>query len=297
LEDNAVRGDDRQQSAVFSHISPEEPVPRDHPWRTIVMLRLKNLKRACSNMGIINILLYIYKTKVLNAIYGIKKISGSSYKTGVLNTRQLMHHVLFRYNSSDINVFSQIFVSDEYRTLAVSQDIKLIIDCGANVGYSSAYFLSRFPEAHIIAVEPDRSNYEILNQNLSAYGDRVTTICSAVWSRNVGLKVHIGKVGEKREWATKVRECIEGEEADLHAMDIATLLNRSNHDRIDILKVDIEGSERIVFSQNFESWINKVGTLVIELHGNECREIFYRALSSGSFRLSHSGELTIAQRC
>ena len=241
---------------MFSYISPEEQLPRDHSLQTRLMLRLKNLKRAYSNMGVINTLLYVYKAKVLNKIYSKKIKIEDSYITDTLSTKHLMYPVIFRYNSSDINVFSQIFISDDYGPLVILQNINLIVDCGANIGYSSAYFLSMFPEAHVIAVEPDRRNYEILKKNLSAYGDRVTTICSAIWSHKAGLKLHMGEFGE---WSTSVSECREGEDADLDAVDIATLISRSKHEKIDILKVDIEGAERIVFSRNFEGWIAHIG--------------------------------------
>jgi transposase len=35
VEDDAMRGDDPQQTAIFSYISPEERVPQDHPLRAI----------------------------------------------------------------------------------------------------------------------------------------------------------------------------------------------------------------------------------------------------------------------
>ena len=276
-----------------SATSRQKKLPRDRSLRTRLKMRLQNLKRAYSNMGVINTLLYIYKAKLLNIIYSRKRKIEKSYIIDTLRTKQLMYPVFFRYNSSDINAFSQIFVSDEYSSIDILNNINFIIDCGANAGYSSAYFLSKFPEAHIIAVEPDRRNYEILKRNLSVYGDRVTTVCSAIWSHKVGLKVHMSELGE---WSTSVSECLEGEEADLEAMDIATLISRSKYDKIDILKIDIEGAESIVFSRNFEGWINKVSTFVIELHGKECKEIFYRALNPSSFSFGCSGELTIAQR-
>lgn len=220
----------------------------------------------------------------------------NGYIEGTLYTNQLLHPIVFRYNSSDINVFSQIFISDEYNPLTRLENVKLIVDCGANVGYASAYFLSKFPETHVIAVEPDRRNYELLKKNLREYGDRVTTLCSAIWSHKVGLKLCIGQMDDKSEWATTVRECREGEQADLEAIDISTLLSQSNYDEIDILKIDIEGAEKIVFSRNFGSWLNKVRAYAIELHGEESREIFYHALTSSPFQFSHSCELTIAQR-
>src|SRR4051794_1732111 len=63
-----------------------------------------------------------------------------------------------RPNTTDHAVFRQIFVDREYRCLDEVKDAQLIIDCGANVGYSSAFFLSRFPKSHLVAVEPDPEN-------------------------------------------------------------------------------------------------------------------------------------------
>jgi hypothetical protein len=35
VEDDTMRGDDPQQAAIFSYISPEARVPQEHPLRTI----------------------------------------------------------------------------------------------------------------------------------------------------------------------------------------------------------------------------------------------------------------------
>lgn len=257
--------------------------------------RLRTLGGACHSVGVTNTLLYVWKTKAVNKICSTKPKLGG-YRTGTLSSKQLQHPVVFRYNSSDISVFSQIFIAKEYQLIDPIGDVKFIIDCGANVGYSSAYWLSRFPEARVVAIEPDKRNYELLKQNLSAYGNRVTTLCSAIWSHKVGLKVCSGRCGDRSEHATTVRECADGEEADLEAVDMPTLLGQSGHNEIDVLKMDIEGTEKIIFSRNCQSWINRTRLFIIELHGQECREIFYRALSSDSFSFSYSGELTIARR-
>lgn len=260
------------------------------------VLRATNLKKACSNLGFINTLLYVYKTKIINPIHDWKRRSGDHYTVGTLSSKSLQWPVSFRYNSSDINVFSQIFITDEYGPLADLEDVNLVIDCGANVGYSSAFFLSRFPSARVLSIEPDERNYALLKQNLKPYGDRVTSIRSAIWSHKAKLKVYSGDVGEESEWATTVGECGEDEKADVEAVDIGSLLKETNRDQIDILKIDIEGAERIVFSQNFEGWISKVRAFAIELHNNECRDVFHRALGSDSFFFRVSGDITIAQR-
>lgn len=261
-----------------------------------VTLRLSNLINACARIGFINTLLYIFKTKIIRRMYSAKRSKHERYKIGTLSSNELRAPLVFRYNSSDPNVFSQIFITDEYRPLTDLRDVKSIVDCGAYVGFSSTYFLSRFPEAHVLAVEPDPRNYHLLKQNLSPYRERVTTINAAVWSRRVGLKLRSGHPGEETEWVTTVRECRQGEHADLQAVDMEKLLQLNNHDEIDILKMDIEGAEAVVFSENFEPWIKKVRAFAIELHDEECSNAFYRALASGTFRFSRSGEIAIARR-
>src|SRR5947208_4936670 len=74
-----------------------------------------------------------------------------------------------RRGTSDIWTFDQIFVDHEYRCIDSLQGVTTIIDAGANVGYSSAYFLSRFPEARIIALEPDPENFNALRRNLTPW--------------------------------------------------------------------------------------------------------------------------------
>lgn len=204
--------------------------------------------------------------------------------------------LIFRAHTSDTNVFSQIFIHREYRCLDDVADAGLIIDCGANVGYSSAYLLSRYPLARLIAIEPDPSNYEILCKNLQPYGSRCTTMRSAVWSSSVPLVVSADQPGSQGEWMVTVRQATDGEKPTIEAVDIGTLLSRTGSDRISILKVDIEGSEAEVFAFNTEAWIDKVDNIVIELHGQVCYSVFMAAIDGKSFEISESEELTVCKR-
>jgi FkbM family methyltransferase len=189
------------------------------------------------------------------------------------------HGLRCRPMTSDINVFTQIFITREYQCLDEVQEPSLIMDCGANVGYSSAYFLSRFPKASLIAVEPDPKNFVMLLNNIQPFGERATAICCGVWSREVGLVFSEEPFGDGREWARTVRAASDGEKPDVMAKGIETLLNESGFERISILKVDIEGSEADVFGSNYEPWIGKVDHLVIEIHGDKCGEIFSEAIA------------------
>ena len=105
--------------------------------------------------------------------------------------------------------------------------------------------------------------------------------------------VEDGKGG--KEWAFQVRECREGEKPHLYGESIDQLLRKSGFESIDILKIDIETSEKILFSRNYDSWLGKVKNMVIELHNQECEDVFFKAMSGYDYDLSRSGELTVCK--
>ena len=141
-----------------------------------------------------------------------------------------------------MEVVNQIFVVNEYACVRNIPSPGLILDLGANVGYSSAYFLSCFPRATVVAVEPDPGNFELCRKNLAPYGDRAKVVLGAVWSKRCRLKLSRETFGDGREWATQVRES-EGsdDEATVDGWDIPSLLHQVGGGHIDLLKVDIEG--------------------------------------------------------
>jgi len=203
--------------------------------------------------------------------------------------------VCLRPATSDPSVFRQIFVQQEYSCLTDSQDVKLVVDCGAYVGYSSIYFLNKFPDTYVIALEPDRNNFEACHRNLRPYGKRAMLIPAALWSHPTEMVVCRGQYRDGREWATQVRECRPGEMGDIKAFDLSGLLSTTRFERIDILKIDIEGAELEVFGRTAPKWLKSVRNIVIELHNDDCEKAFFRALSGFRYDLSKSGELTVCK--
>jgi hypothetical protein len=111
----------------------------------------------------------------------------------------------FRPGTSDLTVFMGIFLEQEYACFKTVRPGGLIIDCGANVGYSTAYFLSRFKSAHIVAVEPDPDNFALLCANTRRFGRRVQRYNTAVWSHPCGLVINETPYRDGREWARQAR--------------------------------------------------------------------------------------------
>lgn len=127
-----------------------------------------------------------------------------------LNLKDYRNPVWFRYGSSNSTVFCRIFLQHEYSCVDDLEEPKLIIDCGANIGYSSIYFLNKYTNAHVIAVEPDSENFKVCEKNLFPYRGRVSLIRSAIWSHRTGLSV-CREEGDGHEWGVQVKECRSGQ--------------------------------------------------------------------------------------
>lgn len=224
----------------------------------------------------------------------LEHLSGPA--TVTMKSRYAARPLRCRRHSSDAKVFYDIFAMREYAPLDGLRNVGLILDCGANVGFSSAYFLSRYPGANVIAVEPDASNFQMLSRNLSPWGDQVTLVQAGIWSRPCQLVFSNDQYRDGREWAVQVREAAEGETGQIKAIDVGTLLKDSGRDRISLLKMDIEESEKVVFASNYQSWIDRVDNIAIELHDAECERVFFSAIEGMPFDISRSGELTICRK-
>jgi FkbM family methyltransferase len=214
-----------------------------------------------------------------------------------IKPRQAMYPVIARLGgSTDMSVFSRIFRSDEYACLRDIASPRLILDLGANVGYSSAYFLSCFPNVRVVAIEPDPGNFEVCRRNLLPYGDRVQMVLGAIWSRRARLVLSRGSYDD----AVQVHEPRGEEKPTVEGWDIPGLLALTGGQEIDLLeidllKIDIERSELEIFGALSLNWLPRVRNICIELHGPDCAAAFRHALADFDYDLSRSGELTICR--
>jgi FkbM family methyltransferase len=199
--------------------------------------------------------------------------------------------LIIRKNTSDHFVFRDIFLFGEFK-LPVEIEPKLIIDTGAYIGLSSLYYSSRFPKAHIIAVEPESSNFAVLTQN-TELNPNIERINAGIWSKNTRLKI-VDSQSEK--WAFTVTETDESDSDGIKAVTIDEILANSGFDEIDILKIDIEGSEKEIFGRNSENWLKKVKIIVLELHDRlipGCSDSVYNALNKEEWQEYKKGEKVI----
>lgn len=82
-------------------------------------------------------------------------------------------------------------------------------------------------------------------------------------------------------------------EGAVKAVSIKDIMEQYSFDRIDILKIDIEGAEIELFKNNYDDWLPSVRVLIIELHDRMrkgCSKTFFDALSKYNFSTEIKGE-------
>ena len=188
----------------------------------------------------------------------------------------------YRAGTSDQLVMQQIFVQRDYEISRLSRaaelvdfyqqvlaqgHVPLIIDAGANIGASTLYLADSWPEARIIAIEPDTINMELLCRNTDGLPN-VTCIHAALTAHTGELLLidpGIGFWGFRALSASQVsadasvREHIPG-------LGMEDLLRQFTGRFAPFLcKIDIEGGERDLFA-DMTDWIDRFPLLVIELH-------------------------------
>lgn len=214
-------------------------------------------------------------TGLAKAIAG--KITHSRSSVSIKRT-DCKHPFKVRVPSTDVPTYKQVFVDEEYAFKA-SVPPGIIVDAGANIGLASIYFANRFPEAKIVAIEPEDSNYHLLAENVSPYPN-IIPIQAALWHRDGELNLNDQGIGN---WGFITEEGNSSTAAGhdfihrVKAITIQTLMRDFHLPSIDILKMDIEGAEKEVFSDS-SPWINKVNAIIVELHERMktgCNRSFY----------------------
>lgn len=206
----------------------------------------------------------------------------------------ISHPIHLRLRTSDISLFEEIIINSEY-SFEPSTSPRIIIDAGANIGLTSIFYANTFPLAKIIAIEPEPSNFQMLKRNTDYYSN-IFAIQGALWREEAVLNLLNPGTGK---WGYQTQKEQNGGiiEGNVHGMTVDKLMEQYGYSYIDILKIDIEGSEKEVFETS-ASWIDKVGTIIVELHDHfksGCSNSVYAATKNFELRW-HKGETNFFMR-
>lgn len=157
-----------------------------------------------------------------------------------------------------LHSIDEIFGEQIYK-FETKNESPYIIDCGANIGLSIYFFKKLYPNAKILAFEPDELTFTLLEKNTLQYGNSVMINKEAVWTEETELTFFTeGSLAgsivvdfAKKKLTKKVK-----------TIDLKKHLTTP----IDFLKIDIEGAEnKLIF--NLRGHLKNVKNLFLEYHG------------------------------
>jgi FkbM family methyltransferase len=196
--------------------------------------------------------------------------------------------------SGDLYVFLEVFGRKfgEVYDPALGGDPKLIVDAGANVGFASAMFANRFPKARIVAIEPDAKNCEIFRRNCGGYAN-VQLLHAAVWYRPGRMKI---ENPDDASFLFRVTEDA-GDTGGIPALTFSQIIADAGTGVIDVLKLDVEGSEKILFEHGSD-WLRKVRLMIMELHDGYipgCSDALFKAIEGRKYRHARVKEIDLIE--
>jgi len=223
-----------------------------------------------------------FKSTIKYTLNGFNKKGNFTIKP-----KHYKYPITLRCNTSDFPTFEQVFSRQGYNIKGMPSNCDTIIDCGANIGLFSLYVKQKYPSAKIIVIEPESENFDLLVENTKFYDD-IVCLHKGIWYKECFLKI-VDELAEK--WGFQVEES--EQETNVQAISITDIIKKYNIEKIDILKIDIEGSEKHIFEKGSNAWLPYVKVLIIELHDNMVpfsSKALFRALEGYNFQTAIRGD-------
>lgn len=162
--------------------------------------------------------------------------------------------------------YEQIFRKKLYSFLT-SEEHPIIIDCGAHVGLASIFFSLNYSKAHIYSFEADPDIYNLFIKNIKSIKcENIIPHNKAVWTHDYG--VNFSRSGDDSGHISD-----EGE--NLPSIRLKNYIN--NFERVDLLKLDVEGSENDILN-DCRHVLHKVKCIIAEIHHFDHKKQFIGSL-------------------
>jgi FkbM family methyltransferase len=200
------------------------------------------------------------------ARFTLRELAGRSV-TGAYRLRRSGLHLQLRHGTPDVLAFDEVFYQRHYElpdvvTRALEGTTPRILDLGANIGLFALAMFQRYPQARVVAVEPDRFNAEVLRGSiaLNGRGDDWSLIEAAASNADGSVQFLSGRFS-----LSQLAGSVDAPDAEpVAAVDVLPHLAAS-----DFVKLDIEGGEwAILEDERFPRFAPRV--IVLEYHPYLC---------------------------
>lgn len=171
------------------------------------------------------------------------------------------------FSGKDSCALKEVLVDDEYAFLAQhieTQKPLVILDIGAHIGTFARWCWQKNKAIQIYCVEADPQTFKVLQKNVLPFGSHALAMNYAASSRNAPLSM------KQFDISSMSNRVSEDGEANVMGITAESLLEQIHAPaKIDILKIDIEGSEE-EFLCAPSDLLERAQMLVIEMHPDVC---------------------------
>jgi FkbM family methyltransferase len=170
-----------------------------------------------------------------------------------------------------------------------------VVDIGSYTGISPAFFATHYPDSPVLAIEPNKRNFGLLEVNSDPYDGQIRPV-NAAFAAEPGL---VGSINTSSDPHNHVSSLFSnGVEPDPNEpMSVAAITpadivaTLGNSERIGLLKVDIEGAERFAFaSLAIDQLLDRTDLVMIETHNQ-----FVPGSSQAVHEAAYCNGLTLAR--
>jgi FkbM family methyltransferase len=202
-------------------------------------------------------LLFTYAQNLPSVVQKRDWIIGFTYPAPVGKVR-----LALRANQgADGFIRSEVFDRQYYR-LPLGFSPPTILDLGANIGLTSIYLARAFPQAALACVEPMAGNLRVLARNLQLNGIHATIIAAAAHVEDGRVQMTSAAADYDHKIAVD-----SGTPSGLEvaAISVPAIMRKLNWDRIGLLKMDVEGHEKFLLTENCD-WLECIDAMCVEYH-------------------------------
>jgi FkbM family methyltransferase len=173
-------------------------------------------------------------------------------------------------NEVSLKIADEILSGRTYPHVHFVNDIKTIVDVGANVGAASIFFAFHYPQARIFACEPASAPFSLLRQNVAVFPN-VLPFPVGLYSCDTTIPLYPGRNDSvESSIAPSNRTASEPEQVQLRCAE--DFMAAQGVNAIDILKIDTEGCE-VHILRSLKRFLPIIKLIYLEYHSDRDRRL------------------------
>lgn len=176
-------------------------------------------------------------------------------------------NIFLRTQSTDLkasyqNLFDEF---DELKNFIDKSFDGLVVDAGGYIGISSIKINLLFPKSKIIVLEPNSENFEVLKQNVEQFLNIKPFNVALSGKHSKEIILNDRGTGEWGFSTAELNDTNLKKNSSVKCLNLERILLDNANNKIDLLKLDINGAEKEIFELNYDI-LKDIDLIYVELH-------------------------------